>query len=232
MFCDTAVGSFTNLRNDNLDGLRNILEGSYDELLNSARGSSKNDEGFINPSQMDKDRDNFNKIKSYYESCMDENAIEVLGPTPIYPEITSLLGKLGFSSEVTDTRFTNDNLRQFTDTLIHLGTTGVDNLISYSIGPDDQNPEENSISFNQPSLGLPSREYYEKPAVIAEYRAGLIALVTAVLGEPKTTSPLDEIRRVKLVEHNLMPLAEFDVESMVDRFVDFETRLAKLTLPK
>lgn len=215
-----------------MDGLRQILEGSYDELLNSARSSRKSDETFTNPAQVEKDRANFDKIKSYYESCMDENAIEVLGPTPIYPEITSLLAKLGFSSDVTDTRFTNDNLRQFTDTLIHLGTAGVDNLISYSIGPDDHNPEENSISFNQPSLGLPSREYYEQPEAVAAYRAGLISLVTAVLGEPKTTTPLDEIRRVKLTEHNLMALNEFDVESMVDRFIDFETRLAKLTLPK
>lgn len=216
-----------------MDGLRQILEGSYDDLLSGVRSGNKSDTAFVNESQVEKDRANFNKIKTYYESCMDESSIEVLGPTPVYSEIKDVLSKLGYTSDTVDTRFSNsDGIRQFTDTLVYLGAQDIDNLFSFGIGPDDQNPEENSITINQPSLGLPSREYYQKPQALADYRKGLISLLTAVLGEPKSTTPLDEIRRVKLVEHNFMMLGEVDIESMVDRFIDFETRLAKITLPQ
>jgi predicted metalloendopeptidase len=212
-----------------LDSLRQILEGSYDELLNASRTAGNANDKFITPLEIEKDRNNFNKIKSYYQSCMDENSIDGLGPSPIYQEISKLLVKLGV---LADGRFTIDNMHEFTEALIHLGMEGVDNLISYSVNADDKNPEENSISLNQPSLGLPSREYYYQPEMLTHYRAGLISIVKAVLGEANSGTPIDNVRRTKMGEHQVNMLSESQIEAMVDRFIDFESRLAKITLPK
>lgn len=225
----TAVGSFNNLRNANLDGLGTMLEGTYEDLL---QGIPNKDSSILDNTQIDKDRDNFDKIKAYYKSCMNEDVINNLGPTPIYPELSKLLGKLGFNEDFIDSRFTSDHVRQFTETLIHLGTEGIENLISYGVGIDDQSPDENVIVIDQPSLSLPSREYYEQPEIIANYRSGLTSLITAVLGEPKGNTAADNLRREKMREHNLSILGEVEVEYMVDRFIEFESHLAKLTLPK
>ncbi|CEP10669.1 hypothetical protein [Parasitella parasitica] len=225
---ESSVGSFNNLKNANVDGLAAMLEGSYEDLL---QGIPNRDSSFLDNAQIDKDRENFNKVKAYYRSCMDEDTINRLGPTPIYPEVSKLLAKLGFNEEFTDTRFTSDHVRQFTETLIHLGTEGVDNLFSFGVGADDQSPDENVIAIDQPSLGLPSREYYEQPEVIAAYRAGLTSLLDAVLGEPKGTTEMDNLRREKMKENNLQMLGDVDIEYMVDRFIEFESHLAKLTLP-
>ncbi|KAL7311909.1 hypothetical protein PS15m_009619 [Mucor circinelloides] len=225
---ESAVGSFNNLHNANLDDLAAMLDGSYDDLL---QGVPNKETSILDMTQIDKDRENFDKIKAYYRSCMDEDTINSLGPTPIYPEISKLLSKLGFTEDFVDSRFTSDHVHQFTDALIHLGTEGVGSLISYGVGADDQSPDQNVIIIDQPSLGLPSREYYEQPDIIANYRAGLISLITAVLGEPKGDSAADNLRRDKMRENNLAMLGEVDIEYMVDRFIEFESHLAKLTLP-
>lgn len=225
-----AVGTFTNLRNANLDGLGALLQGTYDDLLQGATQQSKS---LLRTEQTDKDRQNFNKLKAFYDSCLDDESINKLGPTPIYPEIARLVSKLGYQEEFFDTKFTTDSILRFTDTIIHLVTEGVsDNLFAYSVGPDDQSPEKISVTINQPSLGLPSREYYEQPEILEKYRNGLINIVMAVLGEPRNDSPTANIRREKLAEENLTMLGKVDAEAMVDRFVQFETHLAKLTLPK
>lgn len=223
------MGSFNNLHNANLDDLAAMLDGSYEDLL---QGIPNKETSILDMTQIDKDRENFDKIKAYYRSCMDEDTINSLGPTPIYPELSKLLSKLGFTDDFVDSRFTSDHVPQFTDTLIHLGTEGVGSLISYGVGADDQSPDQNVIIIDQPSLGLPSREYYEQPDIIANYRAGLISLITAVLGEPKGNSAADNLRRDKMRENNLAMLGEVDIEYMIDRFIEFESHLAKLTLPK
>lgn len=225
----TAISTFSILRNQNLDALSDLLEGSYEDVFQHIRYKNDNN-SFLTNDQVDKDRDNFNKIKAYYRSCMDEDTINTLGPTPMYSEIEKLLSAPSFNT--TDTFFTSDNLRYLTETLIHLDEQGTDNLISYGIGADDHAPDENVITFGQPSLGLPSREYYEQPEIMKHYRNGLVQLVTVVLGEPIGDSPLDNLRRQKLREINFTPLQFTDVEAMVDRFIEFETNLAKMTVPK
>lgn len=218
------------MRNENSDRLSAILDGSYEDIYQFLQ-SKGGDQSFLPNEQVDKDRENFNKIKAFYRSCMDEDTINSLGPTPLYPEIATILSKLGYNADYVDGFFTNDNLRQFTDTLIYLTEQGTGHLISSGVGADDQAPDENVISLNQPSLGLPTREYYEQPQVIEEYRKGLVQLLTAVLGEPTGENPVDNLRRQKLGEINYTPLSSIDVEAMVDRFIDFETHLAKITLP-
>lgn len=162
---------------------------------------------------------------------MDEATIDSLGPTPLFPDIKTLLDKLNFPVDL-DSRFTTDNVPQLTEALIYLGSEGVDNLFSFDVGIDDKNPEEYVININQPSLGLPSREYYDQPDVLAAYRNGLISIISSILGNPKDSSPREELRRTKLAENGLSILSEIEIENMVDRYIEFESHLAKITLAK
>lgn len=214
-----------------MDGLRDILESSYDDLLAGVKFKEISDEEFLNPSQSDKDRNNFNKLKSYYETCMDEATIDSLGPTPLFPDIKTLLEKLNFPIE-NDGRFSTDHVRQLTKALIYLGNEGIDNLFSFDVSINDKKPDEYVININQPDLGLPSREYYEKPTSISNYRNGLISIISSFLSHPKDSSPREVLRRVKLTENNLKMLNGNEIESMVDRYIEFESHLAKITLSK
>ncbi|KAI8383005.1 hypothetical protein BD560DRAFT_420771 [Blakeslea trispora] len=228
---EPAIGAFAVLKNKNLDDLSQMLESDYDIYMQGLKTNQVNSTDFLNDAQTSQDRENFNKIKNFYQSCINEPAIDSLGPTPIYPEIALLLQKLGYNADTADNRFSLDYTSQLTDALIHLGKEGIYPLFSSGVGPDDRTPEQNSVSVSQPSLGLPSREYYEQPEVLSNYREGLISLLNIVIGEPAANDPLGEMRRQKLSENGLKPLSEKDVESMVDRFIEFETKLAKITVP-
>ncbi|OBZ89812.1 Endothelin-converting enzyme 1 [Choanephora cucurbitarum] len=228
---DAESGTFAVLRNKNLDDLTHMLESNYDSLIENLKTAKVNSTDFLNSTQIAKDRENFNKIKDFYQSCINEPAIDSLGPTPIYPEIATMLKKLGYNASVADGRFSLDYAKQLTDALIHLGKEGIYPLFSSGVGPDDRTPEQNSVSIAQPSLGLPSREYYEQPEALSNYREGLTSLLTLILGEPAENDPLASVRRQKMLENNLSLLNEKDIEAMVDRFIEFETKLAKITVP-
>ncbi|KAI8334149.1 hypothetical protein EDC96DRAFT_488244 [Choanephora cucurbitarum] len=228
---ESATGTFAVLRNNNLDDLTHMLENNYDSLIEDLKQAKVNSTDFLNSTQIAKDRENFNKIKDFYQSCINEPAIDSLGPTPIYSEIASMLKKLGYNASAVDDRFSLDYAKQLTDALIHLGKEGMYPLFSSGVGPDDRKPEQNSVNIAQPSLSLPSREYYEQPEALSNYREGLISLLTLILGEPAENDPLASIRRQKVLENDLSLLNEKDIEAMVDRFIEFETKLAKITVP-
>ncbi|KAG1177601.1 hypothetical protein G6F70_005648 [Rhizopus microsporus] len=222
---DPSVGTFTDLRNANLDSLQQLLQGTYDDLLTGVDPNS----GFLNETEKEQDRSNFNKIKTYYDACMDEVTVDHLGPTPMFPDIAQALKSLGYSPGVDDGRFSLEHAHALTDVLIELNSQGVGNLVSFDVGIDDKNPEKYAIFLNQPSLSLPSREYYKQPDLIAQYRNGLISVVTAVLGDVAGDS--SRLRIEKLIENKLPVLGAVDIEAMVDRFIEFETQLANISLP-
>ncbi|KAI8087607.1 uncharacterized protein B0P05DRAFT_577930 [Gilbertella persicaria] len=227
----TSIGTFAVLRNANLDDLSQILSSTYDSYVQDIKANSTNSSDLLNDAQALKDRENFDKIKDFYQSCMNEDAINSLGPTPMYPQIAQLLAKLGYSTDLPDTRFSLDNVQQLTETLIYLGSEGTDALFGTGVGPDDQSPDKNSISLYQPGLGLPSREYYSQPEIITNYREGLVSILGAILGNPTGNSPIDVLRREKMAENKLQLLSPEDVKDMVDRFIEFESQLAELTVP-
>ncbi|KAG1151811.1 hypothetical protein G6F37_004436 [Rhizopus arrhizus] len=223
----TCVGTFTDLNNANLDSLQKLLEGNYDDLLVGV----DLDPNFLSDTQKEKDRVNFNKLKMYYTACMDETAINHLGPTPIFPSIARMFTTLGYSPEsFSDQRFSPQHVRVLTNALIELNMQGVENLVSIGVGVDDRHPDQYTIFINQPGLTLPSREYYSQPGIMEKYRQGLVSVISSILGDMNGDENAN-LRLQKMTENKLNALGSVDIEAMVDRFVEFETQLASMTLP-
>ncbi|KAI8983425.1 hypothetical protein BDB01DRAFT_722562 [Pilobolus umbonatus] len=225
---ESGVGVFNNLRNDNLDYLQTVMESTYEDLLS---GISSDVMSFVG-SEREQDAANFNKLKSYYNACMNEDAINSLGPTPIYAEVAKLYTNLEYDPDNYDTVIDSINIRNLTSTFIHLKSEGIKSFISFSVGADDRNPDENSIVLNQPPLGLPSREYYGQSDAIDQYRQGLINIVSAIFSTQSSTSVLDTLRNKKMAEYNLKPMQDAEIEDMVARYIKFETHLANITLAR
>ncbi|KAG0749219.1 hypothetical protein G6F62_000566 [Rhizopus arrhizus] len=219
-----GIGGFINLHYDNLDSLQKLLEGSYDDVLVGIR----NDSGLLNDTQKEQDRANFNKLKAYYGSCMNEAVIDAFGPTPIYPYLSKIATVLGSSSAINNTQFGFDHLNRLTDGMIESMTQGSSSLVKFTVGPDDRHPDQYALFLSQPDLTLSAKEYYNQSDVMDQYRSGLITLITNILGESNETDK--NMRLEKMRENNLPVLRSADIESMVDGFVKFEVHLASITV--
>lgn len=147
------------------------------------------------------------KAKLYYQSCMDKNkTIDKLGSKPL----EGLIRTFGGWPISNRTGVWDKNKWTFQDALEKMKVFGV--FFSYYIGEDDKNSTINIIQIDQGGLGLPEREYYLNKSVSED----------KVLG-----AYLDYMTKVGVLlggEENKTR------EQMLD-VIDFETRLANITVP-
>jgi predicted metalloendopeptidase len=166
-------------------------------------------------------------MKAYYDSCVNETAIDALGPTPIYPYLSKVLSLFDYSSETNHSLFRLEDASTLADGMIELTMQGSDNLVLMEVTINQNRSNQYDIFFNQPALTLSNKEDYTKPDVIDQYRNGLISLLTQVLGQPNGTDI--SMRLQKMNESSLSPLGPEAIVSMVDRFIAFESHLANMT---
>ncbi len=88
------------------------------------------------------------KIGDFYESCMDEQAIDKLGLQPIQGELDRISALNAKSALVPE--------------LVRLQLIGVDALFSFSSSPDAKDSKHVIADADQGGLGLPDRDYYLK----------------------------------------------------------------------
>ena len=122
-------GTFNKLRDDNEGALRKILEEAAGDK-NAAAGS------------------NWQKIGSFYASCMDESAIEGAGTKPLQPEferIAAVKDAAGLQAE-----------------LAHIQRGGVRALFRFGSAQDYKDSTQEIAEVRQGGLGLPDRDYYTK----------------------------------------------------------------------
>ncbi|EIE90773.1 hypothetical protein RO3G_15484 [Rhizopus delemar RA 99-880] len=223
--CQTTATSILNSLNLNVDPCDDFYQYTYIGTFSDLR--IKNDTGLLNSTQIDQDRANFNKMKAYYDSCTNETAIDALGPTPIYSHLSKVLNLFDYSSKANQSLFRLEDANTLADGMTELMIQGSDNLVLMEVSLNRNRSNQYTIFFGQPALTLSDKEDYTKPDVIDQYRNGLISLLTYVLGQPNGTDT--NMRLQKMNESNLSPLGPEAVESMVDRFVNFESHLANMT---
>ncbi|KAJ5130423.1 Peptidase M13 neprilysin [Penicillium bovifimosum] len=125
------------------------------------------------------DADNFKKIKSAYDACLDEATVSKRGRKPltdilhelksIYPENAGLV------------KGSQDNL---TKAILYLMNAGVNALASSGVTPDDRDPDNVVIMISPPRrIGLPAREYYNNTKVVADYTNALKQVVGGLVGD-------------------------------------------------
>ena len=111
---------------------------------------------------------NQQKIADYYNSFLDEDAIDARGLAPVQPELNQIAA-----------------LSTHEDTIRLIATPGVavNSPIAIFVGLDERNPNRYITNMVHAGLGLPEREFYRRtdgefPSIRVEYEAHLGRLLT------------------------------------------------------
>ncbi|KAI4876843.1 hypothetical protein NFI96_016975 [Prochilodus magdalenae] len=98
------------------------------------------------------------KAKTLYRSCTNESLIEQRGGTPLLTMLPHVF-EWPIATEDWDTAF--GTTWRAEDSIATLNAKyGKQVLINFFVGTDDRDSNAHIIHFDQPSLGLPSRDYY------------------------------------------------------------------------
>ncbi|KAH7028639.1 peptidase family M13 [Macrophomina phaseolina] len=162
----SAVNAFTQLDDQNKAILRAILESPYPD---NSSYTGANDTA---------NRANFAKLQSAYEACMDEDTIEQAGLEPIQNLLNDLPGSSVAYGHTGD----------LTDALIWLRRHQVSAIVDADTDADDKTPDVVTISVGGGSYGLPSKEYYNRTAVVANYTSTITEMF-AIINESNDTAP-------------------------------------------
>ncbi|KAI0818519.1 metalloprotease [Irpex lacteus] len=125
------------------------------------------------------------KLRGFYASCMDEDLLDARGTDPLLHIIRNVR-KL-FDGEETDISAQDDKEKQrrgLTAAVAYLHTRGITALFDTDIeGDAGKDPNDMTLWFSQPSLGLPAKEYYEEESIVEVYTSVLERLLIAIADE-------------------------------------------------
>jgi endothelin-converting enzyme len=169
-----SYGNFNALANQNKRIIRDILESSekpdnlYDERI-------------------------LEKLRGMYGSCMDESHLNEIGHRPLQ-NIIAKVGDLfeGHSSPDFGTTAADKRKNGLTAALGYLHSRGVPALFSFEVeGDAGVDPNDMTLWFSQPELGLPSKEYYEEESIVELYTDVIEHLLLALSDDVDKVAPLE-----------------------------------------
>ncbi|KAI9262189.1 hypothetical protein BDA99DRAFT_438748 [Phascolomyces articulosus] len=212
------TGTWQTIMDENNEVLRTTYEGTFDDFIGNIDLDTLSDFHVSDQEQID--RQNFEKIQSYYKQCMDVNAIDAQGSAPVLPLISKVLGPL---SE----KFDPETL---TTAVIEMTMQSVRTLFNTVVEQDDMQPEVYAFKLMQPDLSIP-KEYYSNPDALKIYRESLVNLLNVVFGTAADddTPEMANVRSQKLQEANLKPLSNEEISATVDRFIETEKYISSLS---
>lgn len=146
------------------------------------------------------------KAKYYYLSCMDANeTIEALGAKPML-ELLENIGGWNISGKFNISTWSLQNSMHVLQNVYNMG-----GLFSWAVNEDDRNSTRHIIQIDQGGLTLPTADNYlnvtEHGKVLAAYLDYMTKIGVLLGGEENST------------------------KRQMQAIIDFETRLAKITIP-
>jgi endothelin-converting enzyme len=118
------------------------------------------------------DEQNFDKMKSVYDACLDEDKIKSLGVEPLLKVLSEI--KQAYPEG---------------DAASLLARYGVTGLIATGTGADDRDPDTVVVSVAAPyTFGLPSKERYEDDKLVEKYRGVTVQVLKALYPDAKEES--------------------------------------------
>ncbi|TQS35652.1 hypothetical protein Golomagni_03923 [Golovinomyces magnicellulatus] len=179
--------------------LKHVLEAPYQNVSKVLTLESS-------PNARSADEENFNKIKTAYDVCMNVSKIRNQGITPLAGVIRQIIDLF----PVTESAFRKNELLTATDemelseTLIFVQKLGIDGLLSLGPTADDKNPDTVVIQTFPPSnIGLPAKDYYNSSSVLQKYTAALTQVFKNIESEIwRTNSNLDSLKSKKKKKKN------------------------------
>ncbi|XP_063707260.1 endothelin-converting enzyme homolog isoform X2 [Culicoides brevitarsis] len=147
------------------------------------------------------------KAKLYYESCLDENEVmETLGAKPML----DLLEKIG-GWNITKSGFNISTWSLETTLMKVQNEYNMGGLFGWAVGEDDRQSTRHVIQIDQGGLTLPTRDNY----------------LNKTAHQKVLDAYLDYMTKVAV----LLGANESDAKIQMQGVIDFETELAKITIP-
>ncbi|KAF8835433.1 zincin [Paxillus ammoniavirescens] len=145
-----AINSFSVLAEQNWHVIQQVLESDASKFDNSW------------------DDQLLRKLRTLYNSCTDEAKLDYLGQGPLQQFVNNIRkiyrgSRIGFNAV---------NPRQgLSNALGYMHSRGVDALFEFYIDGDaGVDPNAMTLWFTQPTLGLPSKEYYKEQGIVSVYQ--------------------------------------------------------------
>ncbi|KAL9129346.1 MAG: hypothetical protein Q9217_002184 [Psora testacea] len=200
--------------------LRHVLESPYSENGFGAASAAG--------------REIFEKLQDAYVACMDEERLKDIGSAPLL----SLLRQIGAlfptkgqqqfdESGIFPPLYTKQQLgiileddNQLSRTVTFLTSIGITGLVSIGVEADDKDPDTVVPFINAPRQpGLPSKQYYTDPEIVARYGQVIGQVLEALLKEatPNSTASSGSSRLFT------------QSAELVEKIVVLESKLAKVT---
>ncbi len=126
------------------------------------------------------------KIADYYNSFLNQDAIDAAGLAPIQPEIDQI-----------------DALRTHEQVIRLMATPGVavNSPIAMFVGLDDRNPDRYVVNITHAGLGLPEREFYRRTdGQFPQIREAYVAHIERILGLAGQSNAAAKARQVMALE--------------------------------
>ncbi|KAL8851976.1 MAG: hypothetical protein Q9221_003187 [Calogaya cf. arnoldii] len=187
-----SVSSGSVMYEKSQDTLRRLLEAPYSDTQLSKASSSASADRLI-----------FDKIKSDYDACMDEETIKQRGSKPLLEILRKIQEYYPPRPGHRDTLSLHDrNLKQqegllsfenepFTRVIAYLSSIGIDAFVTFFVDADDKDPDSVVLSMNPLSRpGLPSKEYYQDQDLLNTYAETIGQVLEALLREAQPSPQL------------------------------------------
>ncbi|KAG6832683.1 hypothetical protein H0H92_012255 [Tricholoma furcatifolium] len=168
------------------------------------------------------DQEILHKLRNFYASCVNEDTLDELGSVPLFEFVHELQKKFrgefknpageestDLTAAIAFLHSQGGHSRFFFvyDLLIFLAwNVGVDALFSFEIEGDvGRDPNDMALWFSQPSLGLPSKEYYEDETVLEVYQSVIERLLLILATEDDKAEMVKTPELVTNQDSNVWP---------------------------
>ncbi|KAF2420974.1 endothelin-converting enzyme [Tothia fuscella] len=192
-----SVSTGSIMSDENRNVIRSIVEGPYPDANTSFTGDNK----VI-------DKENFQKMKTVFQTCMDTAAIDSYGVAPVQRILDE------FEQHYPLTAPKTPNPDELTRAVIWLAKNSVSALVSFGPTTDDKNPDTHILAFGGGERGIGSREYYNNPVVVANYTRAVAQMFQII----QTGKPIEKAKLFEKPDQRYM--------DTVAKIIEFEKKLA------
>jgi endothelin-converting enzyme len=134
------------------------------------------------------DENNFNKLKTAYDACLDLDSILMVGADPLVKVLSKIKDTfpVGRTGELYNRSADNKDNFTFKETLVLLQSMEIVSLIHPRADPDDRDPNAIVVFIAPPkTIGLPARELYTSRKILKRYRAIVSKVMSGLLQNSK-----------------------------------------------
>lgn len=177
------------------------------------------------------DQQNFEKLKTAYDACLDEDTIKKEGTKPlleILHQVSDMFPVRKSTSGSTHLSKPEDGAA-LSDTMKFLYNLGLSPLLSIGAGADDKDPDTVVVQVSPPRrIGLPAKDYYKNEKVVQKYTNTIISIFENL--QQDVNGNATEYAQNLVRFESILAAASPDAEDADDVTVSLRPFLLKLVL--